>query len=167
MGPGSFWTQPKGEPHITSAMGEENIAYVEIDSGPYLVRPIRQAFDKGERPVNIDASNIYYLNNKISTWIAPNSGAEISFLWEGANNLKGLFLKLPKGFNGSIKANGTILHSVVITGDIDYSNAGGESINLDPGSYFHSEQETIHYLNSRETTTVLYVRTNGELHIES
>ena len=30
----SFWTQPAGAPHITSAKGSENIAYVEIDSGP-------------------------------------------------------------------------------------------------------------------------------------
>ena len=40
MKPGSFWTQPKGESHITSAKGEENIALVEIDKGPYLVQPI-------------------------------------------------------------------------------------------------------------------------------
>lgn len=33
---GSFWTQPSGEVHITAAKGEENIAYVEIDSGPDL-----------------------------------------------------------------------------------------------------------------------------------
>ena len=42
MKPGSFWTQPRGEVHITAAKGEENIALVEIDSGPYLVKSIRK-----------------------------------------------------------------------------------------------------------------------------
>ena len=60
MSPGSFWTQPVGESHITSAKGEENIALVEIDNGPYLVKPISEAFDKGERPINIDASNVVW-----------------------------------------------------------------------------------------------------------
>ncbi|NND00731.1 MAG: DUF4437 domain-containing protein, partial [Gammaproteobacteria bacterium] len=40
MPAGSFWTQPKGESHITAAKGARNIALVEIDQGPYLVQPI-------------------------------------------------------------------------------------------------------------------------------
>jgi hypothetical protein len=48
MPAGSFWTQPVGASHITSAQGAENIALVEIDKGPYLVKPIDEAFDKGE-----------------------------------------------------------------------------------------------------------------------
>lgn len=55
---GSYWTQPKGEAHITSAQGSKIVAYVEIEAGPYLVRPLDQAFDSGERPVNVDASNL-------------------------------------------------------------------------------------------------------------
>lgn len=34
---GSFWTQPAGETHITAADGQDNLIYLEIDSGPYLV----------------------------------------------------------------------------------------------------------------------------------
>lgn len=64
MKPGSFWTQPQGEMHITSAKGEENIALVEIDKGPYLVKLIEEAFDNGERPIKIDASNVDWLNSK-------------------------------------------------------------------------------------------------------
>ena len=45
---GSFWTQPAGESHITSAKGNTNIAFIEIDSGPYLVKPKKEAFDNGE-----------------------------------------------------------------------------------------------------------------------
>jgi hypothetical protein len=54
MPPGSFWTQPKGEVHITAAKGVTNVALVEIDKGPYLVLPVEEAFDSGERPVNVD-----------------------------------------------------------------------------------------------------------------
>ena len=57
---GSFWTQPAGESHITSAKGEGTMAYIEIDNGPYLVKPTTESFDDGERPINIDASNIVW-----------------------------------------------------------------------------------------------------------
>lgn len=100
MKPGSFWTQPKGESHITSAQGEENIALVEIDKGPYLVQPIEEAHDNGERPINIDVSNIVWLDSKKTNWINADSKAEISFLWD-ANGSKGLFVKLPKGYKGT------------------------------------------------------------------
>ena len=93
MKPGSFWTQPQGESHITSAKGEENIALVEIDKGPYLVKPIEESFDNGERPVNIDALNVVWLNSKKSNWIDSKSKAEISFLWNNSDS-KGLFVKL-------------------------------------------------------------------------
>ena len=62
MSPGSFWTQPKGEIHITAAKGSNTIALVEIDKGPYLVLPKEQAFDSGERPINLDASNIVWVD---------------------------------------------------------------------------------------------------------
>ena len=53
LSPGSFWTQPAGENHITAASGKENLIYLEIESGPYLVLPSDQAFDNGERPINM------------------------------------------------------------------------------------------------------------------
>ena len=67
MPAGSFWTQPKGEVHITAARGATNMALVEIDKGPYLVLPVEEAFDSGERPVNVDASNI--------VWVDPHRNA--------------------------------------------------------------------------------------------
>jgi hypothetical protein len=46
MGPGSFWSQPAGEPHITSAAAEGGATiFLEILEGPYLVRPTKEAFD--------------------------------------------------------------------------------------------------------------------------
>ena len=40
MPPGSYWTQPRGAVHITAARGDDVLAYIEIDEGPYLVRPV-------------------------------------------------------------------------------------------------------------------------------
>ena len=164
MKPGSFWTQPVGEAHITAAQGDENIAYVEIDHGPYLVKPTEEAFDNGERPVNIDASNVVWLGSDKAEWIAPNSGAALSFLWK-SENLKGLFIKLPQGFKGHINSEGDIFHAVVIQGDLAYTLPhSGETKTLDAGSYFTSSAKAKHEVSTNEEV-VIYVRTNGELEV--
>ncbi|NNK90636.1 MAG: DUF4437 domain-containing protein [Saprospiraceae bacterium] len=167
MKPGSFWTQPVGESHITSAKGEENIALVEIDNGPYLVKPSTEAFDNGERPINIDVSNIAWLNNKKSSWIDIKSKAELSFLFEN-DGLMSLFIRLPKGYNGNIETNGTVLHSVVIKGEINYTMPQNKEILvLDAGSYFSSTTKAVHTIsNFSEEDIILYVRTNGEIMIK-
>ncbi|CAM1354520.1 MULTISPECIES: DUF4437 domain-containing protein [Tenacibaculum] len=168
MTPGSFWTQPEGESHITSAKGKENIALVEIDHGPYLVKPTSEAFDNGERPVNIDTSNLVWLNSDKTNWVASNSKAEISFLLGNKDNgLKSLFIKLPKRYNGTIETNGTVLHSVVIKGLINYKIPQSQEIKvLDAGSYFGSTDKSIHtVLNSTEREIIIYIRTNGDLKI--
>ena len=169
MQPGSFWTQPQGESHITSAKGSENIAYVEIDSGPYLVKPIEEAFDNGERPINIDASNIVWLNSDNTNWIDPKNNAEISFLWESRedNPLKGLFIKLPKAFDGEIIHNGDIFHSVIISGELNLEIPDtGETTILDAGSYFSASSKTTHKVsNTSDDEIIVYVRTNGRVNV--
>ena len=169
MKPGSFWTQPEGEAHITSASGEESIALVEIDHGPYLVKPANEAYDNGERPINIDVSNIVWLNSHKTKWIDSESDAEISFLWDSqkVKGLKGFFIKLKKGFNGIIETKGDILHSVVIKGELSYKMPQtGKIMNLDAGSYFNSTDEAIHTIsNNTENEAILYVRTNGKIKI--
>jgi len=169
MPAGSFWTQPLGEPHITSAQGEQIIALVEIDKSPYLVKPTSEAFDTGERPVNIEASNIVWLDNQSTNWVDPESDAQISFLLENTtNDLKSLFVKLPKGYVGKLETNGTILHSVVIKGALNYQlPKNGETKVLDVGSYFGATDRAIHTVsNSSEDETVLYVRMNGRLKVK-
>lgn len=167
MKPGSFWTQPVGEPHITSAKGEENIALVEIDKGPYLVKPINEAFDNGERPINIDVSNLVWLNDTQSNWIGLKSKTEISFLFEN-NGLKSLFVKLPKGYNGKIETFGTVLHAVMIKGKLNYTlPQNKETKTLNVGSYFGATDRAIHSIaNNSEKEVLLYIRTNGELKIK-
>ncbi len=165
MSKGSFWTQPLGEPHITSAKGTENIALVEIDSGPYLVKPIDEAFDNGERAVNIDASNIVWLNNKKTKWISSNCKAEISFLLEN-KGFRSLFFKLPRGYNGQIKTTGSVLHAVVIKGELTYEMPVSEEKKvLDPGSYFGSTDNAIHKVTN-QIESILYIRTNGEIEVD-
>ena len=167
MKPGSFWTQPVGESHITSAKGEENIALVEIDNGPYLVKPTSEAFDNGERPINIEASNIIWLNHEKTSWIDSNNKGEISFLIEN-KELKSLFIKLPKGFQGEIESDGSTFHSVVIKGEISYlMPQNQESKTLDTGSYFGSTDTAIHTItNASEIESIIYIRTNGKIRVK-
>ena len=161
MTAGSFWTQPKGEVHITAARGNTNVALVEIDKGPYLVRPAAEAFDSGERPVNLDASNIVWVD---PPGIPPSvNGPKLAYLWgnlsDGQSN--GTFIKLPAGFSGKIHSKGSIFHAVVIKGQPQYLGADGKI--LDPGSYIGSKGETMHQISSTAgEETTLYVRTNGK-----
>lgn len=167
MKPGSFWTQPEGEAHITSAKGSENIALVEINKGPYLVKPISEAFDNGERPINIDVTNIVWLNNEKSNWISRNNNAEISFLLDDSPS-KSLFVKLPKGFKGKITSTGNMMHSVVIQGNLSYEMPQNKQVkNLDEGSYFGATDKAIHTLeNNSSVDVIVYIRTNGTIHID-
>ncbi|WOO39671.1 DUF4437 domain-containing protein [Rubellicoccus peritrichatus] len=164
MSRGSFWTQPKGEAHITAARGEENIALVEIDEGPYLVQHTHDAFDSGERAVNIDASNI--------VWVTPpglnpsKTGPKVAYLWgileAGLDN--GTFIKLPAGFVGYIHSTGSIFRVVTIEGQPVYLE--DEEIKLAPGSYFSSSGDSMHSIRSGpDQDSIFYVRTNGPYRI--
>ncbi|WP_298421062.1 DUF4437 domain-containing protein [uncultured Kordia sp.] len=168
MQPGSFWSQPKGQSHITSAKGEENIAYVEIDYGPYLVKPTDEAFESKEYPVNIDASNIVWLTKDKTNWI-EDSKATISFLWESKKNdgLQGIFVKLPKNFDGKITSTGNIFHAIVIKGNLKYVMPTTDEVKmLDVGSYFTASNRAIHDLFIEENEGVLlYIRTNDAIKI--
>lgn len=167
MKSGSFWTQPAGESHITSAKGEGVIALVEINKSPYLVKPTSDEFDNGEKPVNIEASNIVWLDSKKTNWVDPKSKAELSFLLE-SKELKSLFVKLPAGYNGEIVTTGTVLHSVVIKGNLNYvMPQNKETKTLDIGSYFGSTSKAVHKIeNKPDRETILYVRTNGDLKVK-
>lgn len=170
MKPGSFWTQPVGESHITSATGSNNIAYVEIDKGPYLVKPTTEAFDNGERPVNIDASNVVWLNvnetNLIDSSFTADESPQVSFLWAN-NGLQGNFIKLPAGFNGKLRSNGAVFHAIVISGELNYQMLNQESpLLLDPGSYFTSEEKSIHALAVKPNAeSIIYVRSDENFSI--
>lgn len=88
---GSFWTQPAGETHITAADGQENLIYLEIDSGPYLVLSEDKAFDNGERPINVDQRNLVWLEASDMEWL-NKSNVKIAHLRESLMQLMVAFL---------------------------------------------------------------------------
>jgi Domain of unknown function (DUF4437) len=161
MPPGSYWTQPKGESHITAAKGSMNMAYIEIDEGPYLVRPIDQAFDSGERPINVDPSNI--------VWLDSIDGTQIAHLWgiHKAGQPRGTLFKFPKLFNGKISTSSLRTKGIVIQGDLSVqTNAQSEYKTLATGSALESfspfilsvsintEEECIIYIKSEDTVMI-------------
>ncbi len=159
----SFWTQPAGEVHITAAKGTHNLALVEIDEGPYLVKPTNDAFDNGEKPVNIDASNIVWTGKNCGTPVP--CGPQIAYLWgsleEGASY--GTFLKLPAGFKGKLHSYGSVFHAVVVRGQLQHSSSGTHT--LDPGSYFGSERMALHAVSSLGGGVIVYIHTNGKFEL--
>ncbi|EDY80755.1 hypothetical protein VDG1235_372 [Verrucomicrobiia bacterium DG1235] len=172
MPAGSFWTQPKGEVHITAAEGSNSLAYIEIEEGPYLVRPSEQAFDSGERPVNVDPSNIVWLTPSDLTWISQGehireNAPAIAYLWgsTGTGELNGTFLKLPADFTGTLHTGSDSLQAVVVKGQLTHQVEGKTNTSqLAPGSYFTSTDETEHSLIT-EAETTLYLRTEGSYKI--
>ncbi|OIQ21010.1 MAG: hypothetical protein BM557_04410 [Flavobacterium sp. MedPE-SWcel] len=159
---GSFWTQPAGEPHITAAKGDKSIiAYVEIDKSPYLVKPIKDSFDSRERPINLDRSNIVWLDASKTRLVKDKSNAKIAFLW-ASDTLRGNLIKLPPKFQGKIISNGTIFRAITIQGETKYQVPNQEEVKiLEPGSYFSSNGESIHKISSSDTEeSIIYIRTN-------
>ena len=172
MKPGSYWTQPAGEAHITSARGA-SVAYVEIQSGPYLVKPVAEAFDNGEKPVNVDTTNIVWLNPANSTWIQANASEnsdknpQIAFLWgrATADEINGTLLKLPSGFQGSIQSDSSTFKAVVIQGAVQLHLAADKK-DLTAGSYFGSEGRMNQQLSCKQDC-MIYIRTKGKYHLDS
>ncbi|QFT83396.1 hypothetical protein FIU88_00260 [Halomonas sp. THAF12] len=168
---GSFWIQPAGESHITAASGEQNLAYIEIDNGPYLVQPSSEAFDNGERPVNVDESNLVWLDAGDIAWL-PQEGASdveqaprVAYLWgetaPGQDN--GRLIEMPAGVSGVLESEGDYLHAVVVKGS---PRVGDGEEALAPGSYVGGDgEQRIELQGGAEAPAVLYVRTNGALTI--
>lgn len=175
MPAGSFWTQPAGEGHITAAKGENNMAYIEIDEGPYLVKPTEEAFDNGERPVNVDKSNIVWLDGSNLTWIdkskTSSNSAKVAYLWgePQSNKLNGTLLKLPAGFNGEILSKGEVFRAVVIQGSLKYQMPNESDIKvLESGSYFGSEGKSVHQVSIEANgECMVYIRSEGQYDIVS
>lgn len=163
MGPGAFWTQPQGDSHVTAARGPVNLALVEIDSGPYLVRPPEQAFASQEQPFNIHADDIAWSTLQVgegsrSVAKAPLWGQYLADHWNGS------LLRFPAGFDGRIESSASVFHAVVIRGELRHDAA--KNTTLLPGSYFGAEGPSSHGIqNALSHDTVVYIRTNGEFHV--
>ena len=171
MPTGSFWTQPKGEIHITAAKGDTNVAYIEIEKSPYLVWPKEKAFDSKERPVNVDASNIVWLDASIirgqSETLANN--VKVAYLWgvPKGDQLYGTLIKLPAGFAGKIHSHGSTFRAVVIQGQPQYQISDTDIKTLEAGSYFSSKGAFLHPISSNKEESMIYVRTDGQFEVHS
>ncbi|WP_421863410.1 DUF4437 domain-containing protein [Marinobacter adhaerens] len=167
MPPGSFWTQPAGEDHTTAADGETNLIYLEIDSGPYLVKPSDEQFDNGERPLNLHADNVVWLENSdLHTINADN--VEITHVWGSTAEMGGSMIKLGAGFEGELKTDASEFRAVVVGGEVSY-NADDldEPKFLKAGSYIESTGVYTHQLeNQSDHEVTLYIRTNSRFSVQ-
>lgn len=163
---GSFWTQPAGEDHITAANAQSNMIYLEIDSGPYLVKPSAEEFDNGERPVNIHSDNIVWLSENESTLVSGEV-IKLAHLWQNpANSTQGMLIKLNKGAKGYLFGQSDEFKAVVIQGLISYkSDETKQAVTLNAGSLFSSEGEFEHELSAQDDA-IIYIRTDGKLKAE-
>ncbi|MCH3885181.1 DUF4437 domain-containing protein [Tenacibaculum aquimarinum] len=167
--PGSYWQQPAGEAHITAADGQENMAFLDIQEGPYLVKPTSEAFDNGERPVNVDKTNLVWLNANDIEWVASKSNVQTAFLWGNhqENQLRATLLKLPAGFKGKIKNLSPNFRAVVISGGITHQFSKKGAVNqLNTPSYFGAEENAKSIITT-DIETVIYIRSNGNFKVVS
>ncbi|WP_405200073.1 DUF4437 domain-containing protein [Christiangramia sp. LLG6405-1] len=165
MPTGSFWTQPAGASHITAAKGKASMAYIEIDHGPYHVKPVEESFQNKERPVNLDISNVVWLDHTATNWISGNSLAQLSFLWKNTQDIQGILIHLPENYHGEILSDGEVFTGIVISGNIGYQMPGEKALTqLDRGSSFSSTTRSSHKINTT-AEVLLYIRTNAKFEI--
>lgn len=167
MPAGSFWTQPAGEDHTTAANGETNLIYLEIDSGPYLVKPSTETFDNGERPLNLHKNNIVWLNSNDLHDINAE-GVKSTYVWGSSSEMGGSMVKLPAGFKGVITTTASEFRAVVISGAIDYNSKDLNSHKvLRAGSFIESKGKFSHkVINNADTEVTIYIRTNSRYKVE-
>lgn len=164
MPTGSFWTQPRGGVHITAAEGASTLAYIEIDDGPYLVQPPDEEFSTGERPVNVHASNLVWVEAP-GAW-NPSTRPGIAYLWGRPTDgeLNGRLIRLPAGFRGTLQTrDGATVRAVVIAGRVRLDAVAASAAEaLEPGSYFSSGAGVVHELACDPSDEcIVYVRTSG------
>ena len=162
MPKGSFWTQPAGHNHITAANSLFNMIYLEIDAGPYLVKPSSEHFDNGARPINVHRDNLVWLDLSTSQKVKGTDG-QIAYLWGGVKSgqLGGVFIKLPTKFDGELFSKSDEFKAVVISGAIEYQSVESpKDQTLEAGSFFRSTGEFGHRLKT-SNETIIYLRTDG------
>ncbi|MEO0650704.1 MAG: DUF4437 domain-containing protein [Planctomycetota bacterium] len=169
MSTGSYWTQPKGAVHITSASGERNLAYIEIEDGPYLVWPTDAVFESGEAPINVATSNLAWVD-------APGEHSEdmvprLAHLWasDGEESIHGTLVDLPAGFVGTVESAGGALRAVVVEGSVRLDDAPDRGPSeLPAGSTFSSDEPAALLLrNTFDRPCLLYIRSGGEAQLAS
>ena len=163
MPKGSFWTQPQGHVHITAASEKTNFAYIEIDSGPYLVKSPNEKFETAERPINVDPSNFVWLASSDIEWLEAK-GCKVAMLYGQSEGINGTFLKLSANSRYTILSN-TDFKAVVVNGSFEYFIKSQKHIKyeLTPCSFFSSNTDRAkHYLETGNSEIILYIRSVGK-----
>ncbi len=164
---GTFWTQPAGDVHITAAKGETNVAYIEIEKGPYLVLPSKEAFEGDEQPVWMKPADMAWAN--VSGATDSSGTVQVATLPGNPHDetLKRVLVKLAAGAHVAIKSRGASVHAAVIQGRLSHEvEAKGETNSLEPGSYFGSDGVVDHKMSCGATEGCLvYVRSEGTIDI--
>lgn len=171
MPTGSFWTQPRGDVHITSARGDDVLAYVEIDAGPYLVRPPEEAVDTGEVPLNVHVSNLVWVDpsapgaNRDEAPQAPSPRARLAYLWGDpqADQPSGVLVRLPSGAATEVLSQGPLRRAVVIEGRPRVWAPGQVQVTgTEPGTYVEIQGPGHLRASCPEPEDcLLYLRANG------
>lgn len=166
MPTGSFWTQPAGGVHITAAKGNNPLAYIEVED-EFGVLPAEEAFQSEDKPINVDASNIVWIDQPGMP--ASTDGSKIAFLWGNpqGDQLNGTLIKLPTGFIGKIRSHGSTFRAVVIQGRPKHRVPGETDFRtMEPGSYFSSKGESVHQVSCEVgEDCLLYVRITGKFDV--
>ncbi|AOW99927.1 hypothetical protein BJP34_11110 [Moorena producens PAL-8-15-08-1] len=162
----SFWTQPAGGVHITAAKGNNSLAYIEVEDS-FGVLPAEKAFHSEEKPINVDASNIVWIDQPRMP--ASANGPKLAFLWGNPQDdqLNGTLVKLPAKFTGKILSHGSTFRAVVIQGQAQYQVPSETDVKtLVPGSYFSSKGESEHQVSSKTgEESIIYIRTDGKFEV--
>ena len=168
MPDGSFWTQPSGETHITAARAATNMAFVEIDNGPYVVKSVEEAFETTERPINVHDTNVVWLDGKDINWLNKTGtleGASLAALWQSQTNKKhkGFYLRLAPGFTGNITTGEGDFKAVIVSGDASYKAATATTpVTTMLGSYFGATGVSQHQITAGAKGVILYINTTAE-----
>mgnify|MGYP001177698487 CR=1 FL=1 len=163
---GSYWTQPAGEVHITAANDKQSVAFIEINTGPYLVKSPQNAFDNGERPFNMHTKNSVW-SDIVAKESMTKTGVKITYLWGSLEEgeFRGALLKFPPGVSAALSSKANTLHAVLIKGKIAYQTQSSLKA-LKPGSYFGSNGLHAHQLSfNDDDESLIYVRSDGEFDI--
>ncbi|MCV2885066.1 DUF4437 domain-containing protein [Aestuariibacter sp. AA17] len=165
--PVSFWTQPAGKQHVTAANADKNLIYLEIDSGPYLVKPESNHFDSGGHALNVHAANLVWLDHSQSA-IVTSSNIEIAHLWrnnkvhDAESSLQGILLKLESGIPIDIQSQDPIFKAVIIQGAITYqSSTNNAKYQLEEGSLFSSSGDVMHRITPTNNA-IIYIRSHAD-----
>ncbi|TMO58244.1 DUF4437 domain-containing protein [Pseudoalteromonas phenolica] len=160
----SYWTQPAGGNHITAANGDENLIYLEIDSGPYLVKPSEKQFNNQEYPLNFHADNLVWQSADELTALKTRQAMFLAPLWQSNDGrTKGQLLKLPADFSGNVHVMSEEFKAVIIQGAVNLASSKDNDL-LEAGSYIELNGVGKFNLSSLQPA-ILYIRSNGEFDV--